>query len=88
MIRKGYVSNVGNIQISEETKALISCRARLSEIYETVANVIERLYGENTDVECVLNGFYSNFYALDETILNAIIKAVEEKTLSSGYKLM
>lgn len=31
LIKKDYVSNVGNIQISEETKALISCRARLSE---------------------------------------------------------
>lgn len=87
LITKAYVSNVGDIQISEETKALISCRARLSEIYETVAKVIERLYGD-TDVGSVLNGFYSNFYAFDETILNAIIKAVEEKTLSSGYKLM
>lgn len=87
LIKKDYVSNVGDIQISEETKALISCRARLSEIYETVANVIGRLYGD-TDMDSVLNGFSSNFYAFDETILNAIIKAVEEKTLSSGYELM
>lgn len=88
LITKDYVSNVGNIQTSEETKALISCRAKLSEIYETVANVIERLYGENTDVDSVLDGYSSKFYAFDETILNAIIKAVEEKTLSSGYELM
>ena len=46
LITKENVSNVGNIQISEETKALISCRAKLSDIYETVANVIGRLYGD------------------------------------------
>lgn len=60
---------------------------KIERIYETVANVIERLYGD-TDMDSVLNGFSSNFYAFDETILNAIIKAVEEKTLSSGYELM
>ena len=84
---KDYVSNVGNIQISEETKALISCRAKLSDIYETVANVIGRLYGD-TDIDNVFDGFSDSFYTFDEYLLNAIIKAVELKSLSSRYKLM
>ena len=85
LITKDNVSNVGNIQISEETKALISCRAKLSDIYETVANVIGRLYG---DTDNVFDGFSDSFYAFDEYLLNAIIKAVELKSLSSRYKLM
>lgn len=87
LITKDNVSNVGNIQISEETKALISCRAKLSDIYETVANVIGRLYGD-TDMDNVFDGFSDSFYAFDEYLLNAIIKAVELKSLSSRYKLM
>lgn len=87
LITKDNVSNVGNIQISEETKVLISCRAKLSDIYETVANVIGRLYGD-TDIDNVFDGFSDSFYAFDEYLLNAIIKAVELKSLSSRYKLM
>jgi hypothetical protein len=49
--------------------------------------VIGRLYGD-TDIDNVFDGFSDSFYAFDEYLLNAIIKAVELKSLSSRYKLM
>lgn len=40
LIDESCANNVANIQISEETKALLLCRARLGDIYQTVSNVV------------------------------------------------
>ena len=44
LIDNTCIENVQNIQISEETKILMLCRARLSSVFNTVANVVDKTY--------------------------------------------
>lgn len=50
-ISDSCVNNVDNIQISEETKALLLCRARLSDIYNNISKVVYHRYGADTNEE-------------------------------------
>lgn len=76
-------NNVANIQISEETKILLLCRARLSDIYENVSNVINHRYGKDTDD--VIEGFWDAFVGFDDKLMKAISLYVDCISEESFY---
>lgn len=83
LIDESCANNVANIQISEETKALLLCRARLSDIYNTVANVVNQTYNADTDNICT--GFSDKFNEFDFKLLELISTYVETTSLDSYY---
>ena len=83
LIDDGCVNNATNIQISEETKALLLCRARLSDIYQTVSNVVYRQYG--TDVDKEFSGFWDAFSKFDSELMKALSCFIEVSSLGSNY---
>lgn len=78
--------NVKNIQISKETKVLMLCRARLSSVFNTVANVVEKTYRK--DVDDVFEGFTDKFDEFDHKLMEVISTYVEVTSLSSNYTQM
>ena len=80
------IDNVQNIQISEETKVLMLCRARLSSVFNTVANVVEKTYRK--DVDDIFEGFTDKFDEFDHKLMEVISTYVEVTSLSSNYTQM
>ncbi len=83
LIDESCANNVANIQISEETKALLLCRARLSDIYQTVLNVVYLKYG--TDVDKEFSGFWDAFSKFDSELMKALSCFIEVTSLESNY---
>ncbi len=64
------IDNVKDIQISKETKTLMLCRARLSSVYNTVSNIVNKTY--NQDPEDVFDGFDDKFLEFDRKLMEVI----------------
>lgn len=62
------------------------CRARLSSIYNTVANVVCDTY--NQDIDDVFEGFSDKFYEFDHKLMEVISTYVKATSLSSNYTQM
>lgn len=86
LIDNTCIDNVQNIQISKETKVLMLCRARLSSVFNTVANVVEKTYRK--DVDDIFEGFTDKFYEFDHKLMEVISTYVEVTSLSSNYTQM
>ena len=86
LIENTFIENVKDIRISEETKALMLCKARLSCIYETVGNVVCNTY--NKGIDDVFEGFSYKFHELDHKLMEVISTYVEATSLSSNYTKM
>ena len=86
LIDNTCIDNVQNIQISEETKILMLCRARLSSIFNTVSNVVDKTYKK--DVDDVFEGFTDKFDEFDHKMMEVISTYVEVTSLISGYTQM
>ena len=86
LIDNTCIENVQNIQISEETKILMLCRARLSSIFNTVSNVVDKTYKK--DVDDVFEGFTDKFDEFDHKMMEVISTYVEVTSLISGYTQM
>lgn len=86
LIDNTCIENVQNIQISEETKILMLCRARLSSIFNTVSNVVDKTYKK--DVDDVFEGFTDKFDEFDHKMMEVISTYVNVTSLSSGYTQM
>ncbi len=86
LIDSTCIENVQNIQISEETKILMLCRARLSSIFNTVSNVVDKTYKK--DVDDVFEGFTDKFGEFDHKMMEVISTYVNVTSLSSGYTQM
>ena len=76
-------NNVANIQVSEETKALLLCRARLSDIYNTVGNIVGDRYREDLP-----DSFQYAHIKLDGELVKIISTFIEVTSLQSDYKEM
>ncbi len=76
------IDNVQNIQISEETKVLMLCRARLSSVFNTV----EKTYRK--DVDNIFEEFTDKFDEFDHKLMEVISTYVEVTSLSSNYTQM
>lgn len=83
-IDNNYTNNVENVQISEETKALLHCRARLSDIYNNVSEVVYRRY--STDVDKEFPGFWDAFSKFDDDLMKIISTFVRVTSDESNYK--
>lgn len=86
LIENKCFDNVKDIRISEETKALLICRAKLSDIYNTVGNVVNMTYNKDTDD--VFEGFSDKFDEFDHKLMEVISTYVEVTSLSSNYTRM
>ena len=86
MIDNTCIDNVQNIQISEETKILMLCRARLSSVFNTVANVVDKTYKKNIDD--VFEGFTDKFDEFDHKLMEVISTYVEVTSLNRNYTQM
>ena len=86
LIDNTCIENVQNIQISEETKILMLCRARLSSIFNTVSNVVDKTYKKNIDD--VFEEFTDKFDEFDHKMMEVISTYVNVTSLSSGYTQM
>ena len=86
LIDNTCIENVQNIQISEETKILMLCRARLSSIFNTVSNVVDKTYKK--DVDDVFEGFTDKFDEFDHKMMEVISTYVDVTSLSRNYTQM
>lgn len=83
LIENTFIDNVEDIRISEETKILMLCRARLSSVYNTAANVVCKTYNKNIDD--VFEGFSDKFDEFDHKLMEVISTYVEVTSLNSNY---
>lgn len=77
-------NNVENVQISEETKVLLLCRARLSDIYNNISEVVYHRYSADTEEE--FPGFWDAFSKFDDELMKIISSFVLVTSVESNYK--
>lgn len=83
LIDGSCAANATDIQISEETKTLLLCRAKLSDIYNTVSNVVYRQYG--ADIDKRFPGFWDAFSKFDSQLMEVLSCFIEVTSLNSDY---
>lgn len=82
-IENGCAANVANIQLSESTKALLLCRAQLSDIYNTVGGIVYSQYREDLS-----DSFQDAQIKLDGELVKIMNMFIEVTSLNSNYKMM
>ena len=85
LISSKYSANMESAQISEQTKALLICRAKMRDIYTTVSNVINKDYPYLFSIDDMFGGFSDKFNMFDEALTDVINHYVKETTLESNY---
>ena len=85
LISSKYSANMESAQISEQTKALLICRAKMRDIYTTVSNVINKDYPYIFSIDDMFGGFSDKFNMFDEALTDVINHYVKETTLESNY---
>ena len=86
LIDNTCIENVQNIQISEETKILMLCRARLSSVFNMVTNVVNKTYRK--DIDDVFEEFTDKFDEFDHKMMEVISTYVDVTSLSRNYTQM
>lgn len=76
-------TNVADIKLSESTKALLLCRAQLSDIYNTVGDIVYCQYREDLS-----EVFQDAHRELDSELVKIISMFIEVTSLQSNYKEM
>ena len=79
-----FANAINNVQISEQTKSLLLCRAKLSEIYNNISTVISDEYDE--DVDAMFPGFWDVFSKFDDEIMKIISCSISTVSLNSNYE--
>ena len=82
-VENGCATNVANIKLSESTKALLLCRAQLSDIYNTVSNIVQSRYDEDPS-----DSFQEASILFDTELVKVISMFIEVTSLQSNYKEM
>lgn len=82
-IENGCAANVANIQLSESTKALLLCRAQLSDIYNTVGGIVYSQCREDLS-----DSFQDAQIKLDGELVKIMNMFIEVTSLNSNYKMM
>lgn len=77
--------NSAYIKLSNRTLALIRCKAKMSDVYSTVYNVLEDEYGA-TRVDDEIKKFADLFFSLNSELVTLIADSVDEKSSGSHYK--
>lgn len=76
-------TNVADIQLSESTKALLLCRAQLSDIYNTIGDIVYSRYKEDLSED-----IQDAHIKLDGELVKIISMFIEVTSLLSNYKEM
>lgn len=76
--------NVANIHISDTTKALILLRARLTDIYSNIDDIIST--DKDVNYSSLFEEFESLHMKLDEKVVKIINTRTEVVSLTSNYK--
>ncbi len=82
-VENGCATNVANIQLSDNTKALLLCRAQLSDIYNTVGKIVHSRYREDLS-----EAFQEANIKFDNELMTIISMFIEVTSLQSDYKEM
>lgn len=84
--KNNCVINAQYIQLSEETKALLICRAKLSEIYNEVAEIYDKKYRRDIDDDfCHFAYAHSKF---DDELMKIISTFIAVNSGESDYTKM
>ena len=75
-----------SIKVSDETKALLKCKAMLSDVYQTVSNVCLSFEPESCDVRT--EKFYEKIEELNEELIIIMNDVIDIKTVLTDYKEM
>ena len=77
------VVNVQNVVVSDYTKALLICRAKLSDVFNSVVNIYTSRYSQDDPKD-----FIDKMMAADDALVKLISDAVEVSLVESDYKEM
>lgn len=79
-----YEENAKNVRISEETRALITCMARMNDVFGIVYDIVSEMYGR--DLDKVYPSFSETYVALDKELRHILSDVIDVKTSDSGFK--
>lgn len=85
--RDEYATNVAYIEISEDTKKLITCRAQLHDIGKNVADVIRERYGEAIQGGTI-DDIWDKVIDLDNKLTDIIGFIINVTTTESNFTKM
>lgn len=78
--------NAKGIVISNETRTLIECRARLSDIYNDVTEVGRLYFGDCPQTDNLLEPFADSFFNTDRALLDLIKDIMADTMLNDDYR--
>lgn len=84
--KNSCVINAQYIQLSEETKALLICRAKLSDIYNEVAEIYDKKYCRDVDDD--FSRFADTLSKCDNELMNIMSTFIAVNSLESDYTKM
>lgn len=79
-----YEENAKNVRISEETRALITCMAKLNDAYATICNTVEEVYG--VDTEKLYMPFVDAYINMDKGLRGIIADVIGTTASDSEYR--
>ena len=80
-------TNAEHIELSDETRTLIQCRARLSDVYSDVLNVMES-YWDSEQVDRITEQFCNAFSELDFALWGLTADIMSNTLLDESYRKM
>ena len=78
--------NAKGITLSNETRTLIECRARLSDIYNDVTEVGRLYFGDCPHTDKLLEPFADSFFDTDRALLDLIKDVMADTMLNDDYR--
>ena len=79
--------NAKGITLSNETRTLIECRARLSDLYSDVVDTMHAYWG-GEQVDRITEQFCNAFYDLDTALLGLMADIIADTMLNENYRKM
>lgn len=84
---KAAQANAEHISLSNETRTLIQCRARLSDVYSDVLNVMESYWGSE-QVDRITEQFCNTYSELDTVLWSLTSNIMADTMLDKNFKKM
>lgn len=78
-------TNAERIELSDETRTLIQCRARLSDAYSDILSVMESYWG-GEQVDRITEQFCNAYSELDTALLSLTSDIMADTMLSENFK--
>jgi hypothetical protein len=85
--RNEYAANAANIQLGENTKALIICLAQLWDISANVERILGRIFFER-EADSISMKFIDAKLNLDSELVGIISLVIDSEVLNSSFKKM